>query len=90
MSHNTSLTLRPLCKAVRASRSALQCHDLWVPWLDLDPFYLPAHIWAQALGYGSSFFDSGHAYKGTNDRVHGPGNYLETGPMMPVPQPWWW
>ncbi len=56
----------------------------------LGDLYLPAQADSQVLGFVSSFFDSSHTYSGLNDRVHGPGNLLETGPSMVDPQPWPW
>lgn len=54
----------------------------------LGPLYLQAHIVAQALGYGYSFFDSSQTYTNANQRVHSPANLLEVGPMSTPPRPW--
>ena len=56
----------------------------------LGVLYLPAHAFAQIAGFASSFFHSAGVYRDLNDRVHGPGNILETGPTRTPPQPWPW
>ena len=81
-----------ICYASNTPDIATQTHEeqhtYQAQWL--GNAYLPAHVLSQAAAYVYSFADSSRTYTNTNDRVHSPGNFLETGPMSSTPTPWPW